>query len=134
MRANAASSIYHSLQTSLDKRLSKGVSFGVHSWSSFIDTASEIFDPSSGEVAVSQDSYNRNADRARSTYDRPHRFAGNFVYELPWYQNQDGFMGHVLGGWQASPTRVLILASAPAGSDPFKHGERRAALEGEEPV
>lgn len=122
LRANAASSIYHSLQTSLDKRLSKGVSFGVHyTWSSFIDTASEIFNPSSGEVAVSQDSYNRNADRARSTYDRPHRFTGNFVYELPWHQNQQGFMGHILGGWQINGF-FTFQSGAPFtvlnGSDP----------------
>ena len=122
LRANAASSIYHSLQTSLDKRLSKGVSFGVHyTWSSFIDTASEIFNPSSGEVAVSQDSYNRNADRARSTYDRPHRFTGNFVYELPWHQNQSGFMGRVLGGWQVNGF-FTFQSGAPFtvlnGSDP----------------
>ena len=123
LRANAASSIYHSLQTSLDKRLSKGVSFGVHyTWSSFIDTASEIFNPSSGEVAVSQDSYNRSADRGRSTYDRPHRFTGNFVYELPWYQNQDGFMGRLLGGWQLNGF-FTFQSGAPFtvlnGSDPL---------------
>jgi len=122
LRANAASSIYHSLQTSLNKRLSRGVSASVHyTWSSFIDTASEIFNPSSGEVAVSQDSYNRSSDRARSTYDRPHRLTGNFVYELPWYQQQNGFMGRVLGGWQLNGF-FTFQSGAPFtvlnGSDP----------------
>ena len=80
LRANAASSIYHSLQSSVEKRLSNGFSAGVHyTWSSFIDSASEVFNPSSGEVAVSHDSFNRAADRGRSTYDRPHRLTGNFV-------------------------------------------------------
>ena len=89
LRANAASSIYHSLQASMEKRLSRGVSAGVHyTYSSFIDSASEVFNPSSGEVAVSQDSFNRASDRGRSTYDRPHRLTGNFVYELPWFQDQ----------------------------------------------
>jgi Carboxypeptidase regulatory-like domain len=122
LRANAASSIYHSMQASMEKRLSRGFSAGVHyTWSSFIDTASEIFNPSSGEVAVSQDSYNRSTDRARSTYDRPHRLTGNFVYELPWYQNQNGFMGHVLGGWQLNGF-FTFQSGAPFtvlnGSDP----------------
>ncbi len=122
LRANAASSIYHSLQASMEKRLSEGFSAGVHyTWSSFIDSASEIFNPSSGEVAVSQDSYNRNADRARSTYDRPHRLTGNFVYELPWYQSQDGFKGHLLGGWQLNGF-FTFQSGAPFtvlnGSDP----------------
>lgn len=101
LRDNRAESDYHSMQVSLDKRLSRGFSAGVHfTWSSFIDTASELFNPSGGEVAVAQDSFNLEADRARSTYDRPLRLSGNFVYELPWYQEQRGFMGHVLGGWQ----------------------------------
>ena len=65
------------MQASLEKRLSRGFSAGVHyTWSSFIDTASEIFNPSSGEVAVPQDSFNIGADKAVSTYDRPHRFTG----------------------------------------------------------
>jgi hypothetical protein len=101
LRANGAESDYHSMQVSLDKRLSKGVSAGVHfTWSSFIDTASELFNPSGGEVAVAQDSFNLPADRGRSTYDRPLRLSGNFVYELPWYQKQEGLIGHLLGGWQ----------------------------------
>ena len=122
LRANAAASIYHSLQSSMEKRLSRGVSAGVHyTWSSFIDTASEIFNPSTGEVAVSQDSFNRSTDRARSTYDRPHRLTGNFVYELPWFQNQKGFKGHVLGGWQLNGF-FTFQSGAPFtvlnGSDP----------------
>lgn len=122
LRANAASSIYHSMQASMEKRLSRGVSAGVHyTWSSFIDTASEIFNPSSGEVAVSQDSFNRSSDRARSTYDRPHRLTGNFVYELPWFQEQRGFKGHLLGGWQLNGF-FTFQSGAPFtvlnGSDP----------------
>ncbi|HJU92453.1 MAG TPA: TonB-dependent receptor [Pyrinomonadaceae bacterium] len=122
LRANAAASIYHSMQASMEKRLSRGVSAGVHyTYSSFIDTASEIFNPSSGEVAVSQDSFNRSSDRARSTYDRPHRLTGNFVYELPWFQDQTGWRGHMLGGWQVNGF-FTFQSGAPFtvlnGSDP----------------
>lgn len=101
LRANSGSSIYHSMQASLEKRLSRGVSAGVHfTWSSFIDTMSEIFNNSNAEIALAQDPYNRALDRARSSYDRPLRLAGNFVYELPFFSDQKGFTGHVLGGWQ----------------------------------
>lgn len=101
VRANAAESDYHSMQLSFEKRLSRGFSAGVHyTWSAFIDTASEIFNPSGGEVAIAQDTRNLRADRARSTFDRPHRLTGNFVYELPFFRDQRGFVGHVLGGWQ----------------------------------
>ncbi len=124
-RGNAAASIYHSLQVSLEKRLSRGFSAGAHyTWSSFIDTASEIFNPSGAEVAVSQDSFNRSTERARSSFDRPHRLTGNFVYELPFMRDQRGLSGHMLGGWQlnsfftfqsGSPFTVL-LGSDPAGA------------------
>ncbi|MGH9879807.1 MAG: TonB-dependent receptor domain-containing protein, partial [Pyrinomonadaceae bacterium] len=122
LRANAASSIYHSMQVSMEKRLSRGFSAGLHyTWSSFIDEQSEIFNPSPGEVAIVQDSFNRHADRSRSTFDRPHRLAGNFVYELPWYREQTGFVGHVLGGWQLN-SAFSFQSGAPFtplnGSDP----------------
>lgn len=101
LRANSGNSIYHSMQTSLEKRLSRGFSGGLHfTWSSFIDTMSEIFNNSNAEIAVAQDPYNRRLERGRSSYDRPLRLAGNFVYELPWYQEQKGFVGHFIGGWQ----------------------------------
>ena len=103
LRANSGSSIYHSMQASLEKRLSRGVSAGVHfTWSSFIDSMSEIFNNSNAEIALAQDPFNRRLDRGRSSYDRPLRLAGNFVYELPFYREQTGFTGRVLGGWQVN--------------------------------
>jgi hypothetical protein len=121
-RANSASSIYHSMQVSMDKRLSRGFSAGMHyTWSSAIDTTSEIFNPSTGEVAVAQDSFDLRSDRARSTYDRPHRFTGNTVYELPFFREQKGAIGHLLGGWQVNAFFTL-QSGAPFtplnGSDP----------------
>ena len=122
LRTNSGMSIYHSLQTSLEKRLSNGFSAGLHyTFSSFIDTMSEIFNVSSGEIAVAQDSYNRRADRARSSFDRPHRIAGNFVYELPYFRDQQGFTGHLLGGWQIN-SQFSLQSGSPFtplnGSDP----------------
>lgn len=122
LRTNSGSSIYHSLQASLEKRLTRGFSAGLHyTYSAFIDTMSEIFNVSSGEIAVAQNSYNRQADRGRSSFDRPHRIAGNFVYELPWFQDQKGFTGHVLGGWQLN-SQFSLQSGSPFtplnGSDP----------------
>lgn len=123
LRANAAASIYHSMQMSVERRLSRGLSAGAHyTWSAYIDDASEIFNPSvSGEVAVSQDSFNRRADRGRSTYDRPHRFSANVVYDVPIFTEQTGLLGHVLGGWQVNA--FITLQSGPPftvlnGADP----------------
>jgi hypothetical protein len=115
LRANTGSSIYHSMQISFDHRYSRGLSGGVHyTWSSFIDNGSDIVNPSSSEVATPQDPFNRNAgERARSTYDRPNRLTGNIVYELPFLKQQQGALGHILGGWQLG-----TLATFQSGS-PF---------------
>ena len=122
LRTNSGMSIYHSLQSSLEKRLSSGFSAGLHyTYSTFIDTMSEIFNVSRGEIAVAQDSYNRRADRSRSSFDRPHRIAGNFVYELPFYRDQRGLSGHFLGGWQLN-SQFSLQSGSPFtplnGSDP----------------
>jgi outer membrane receptor protein involved in Fe transport len=131
-RANAASSIYHSLQTQIEKRYGEGfVASAAYTWSSFIDNASEVFNAAvSGEVAVAQDSFNRANDRGRSTYDRPHRFTVTTVYELPWMRTQQGAAGKILGGWQVNG--FLTFQSGPpftplAGIDP---GRRLSGIDG----
>jgi Carboxypeptidase regulatory-like domain len=121
-RSNTAESWYHSLQTGLEKRFSGGLGAGVHyTWSKYLDTASEVFNPSSGEVAVAQDSFNIKNDKGRSSYDRPHRLTGNFVWELPWMRDQQGVVAKILGGWQVSAFFTL-QSGAPFtvlnGSDP----------------
>jgi len=74
-----------------------------------------------GEVGFPQDSFNRSADRGRSAWDRPHRVAVNGVFELPFFRQQKGALGKLLGGWQS--TGFLTLQSgAPfsvlGGTDP----------------
>ncbi len=113
-RANTAESIYHSLQVSFDRRFARGLSAGAHyTWSSFIDTASEVFNPSvAGEIALPQNSFNiRAGERGRSTYDRPQRLSVNVFYELPFYRAQPGVLGRVLGGWQISGFLTLQSGS-----------------------
>jgi hypothetical protein len=121
--ANTASSIYHSLQISMDRRFKDGLSAAAHyTWSSFIDTASDPFNASvRGEVAIAQNSFDRRAERARSTYDRPQRFTVNALYELPAYRSQAGTLGRLFGGWKVSG--ILTLQSGTPfgvlnGSDP----------------
>jgi hypothetical protein len=123
IRSNQGSSIYHSMQLSMERRYKNGFSAGAHyTWSAFIDTMSAAFNPSvRGEVAIAQNSFNLRADRARSTYDRPHRFSVNAVYELPFYRSQAGALGRFPGGWQIGG--FLTLQSGTPfgvlnGSDP----------------
>jgi carboxypeptidase family protein len=99
--ANTGKSWYHSIQTGVEKRLSLGLSAALHyTWSRYVDTASDIFNPSTGEIGGAQDSYDIGADKGRSSYDRPHRLTGNFVWQLPVMRSQQGVAGKILGGWQ----------------------------------
>jgi hypothetical protein len=124
LRCNCGSSIFHSLQTSLEKRLSSNFSMASHyTWSAFIDGASDAFSAtiSNGEVGIAQDAFNRRADRGRSTFDRPHRFVANGVFELPFRPAQKGFAGALLGGWQLG------------GFLTFQSGAPFSALDGDDP-
>jgi hypothetical protein len=116
-RCNCTASIYHSLQTSIERRLAQNFTMAAHyTWSAFIDGASEIFNPStSGEIAFPQDPFDRASERARSTYDRPHRFSVNGVFELPWLSEQRGAAGKVLGGWQINGF-LTFQSGAPFGA------------------
>ena len=101
VRSNAGASTYNALQISLEKRLSRGVSFGLHyTWSSFLDTSSDAAAASLGDLATAQDPFDRNANWGRSSWDRPHNLNGNIVYELPFFQKRKGFAGLLFGGWQ----------------------------------
>lgn len=120
VRANSASSTYDALQTSLEKRLSHGVSFGLHyTWSSFIDTASDVV--GDDQDAGLQDPFDWNRERGRSRFDIPHRLTGNIVYELPFFRKQKGIVGKFLGGWQIN-SFFSFQSGAPFtvlnGSDP----------------
>ena len=100
-RKNSASSVYDALHISLEKRLSRGFSFGVHyTRSTLIDTASDVINLSVAEIALAQDPFDLAAEKGRSGFDRPQRLSGNVVFELPFFAKQKGIVGLVLGGWQ----------------------------------
>ncbi len=120
-RCNCSSSIFHSLQTSLEKRLSKSFEMAAHyTWSSFIDSSSDVSNIAvSGDVGIAQDPFNRRPERGRSSFDRPHRFVVNGVWELP---SPGGWFGRsLLRGWQVSGFLTLQTGApftALNGADP----------------
>ena len=111
-RSNTAQSIYHSLQSRYNGRfmgdaLSVGASY---TWSKTIDDASEIFAFTGGDI-LSPSAQNpfciNRCERGRSGLDRPHAFAANFIYDAPWFREQRGVAGHLLGGWQLNGTYII---------------------------
>ncbi|HXZ26895.1 MAG TPA: carboxypeptidase regulatory-like domain-containing protein [Terriglobales bacterium] len=103
-RGNYAFSEYHGLETNLRIQNWHGLTSGfAWTWSHGIDNVSEIFPSFGGGVGLpfAQDPFNIDrAERGTSGTSYTHVIAFWWVYELPWYKSQAGFLGKALGGWQ----------------------------------
>jgi len=106
-RFNGAQSIYHSLQTRYNGRIGKQLTFGAaYTFSKSLDNASEIF--AFQESANSQDPFNTSKlARSLSGFDRRHAIALNWIWDVPFYKDQKGWLGHVAGGWQVNSTYII---------------------------
>jgi hypothetical protein len=88
---------YNSLQLSAQKR------FTGNSAANFYYTWSHsLTDNQSDRSTGIQNSSCPVCDYGRSTLDRRHVFTANYVYDLPWQRSQQGFTGHLLGGYEFS--------------------------------
>ena len=95
-----ADSVYHSLQTRFQQRLSTGLSVLVsYTWSKSLDDASNFFS-SAGDPNFPQDSYNVRAERGRSNFDLRHRLALSYSYDLPFRKFDSRWLTALTGGWQ----------------------------------
>ncbi len=100
-------SYYHSLQLSVTKRLSHGLSFlASYTLSKSIDTNSG---PLAGDLAANPgDQQNHRLNRGLSDWDRTHRFVYSFVYDLPkLYGGDSGFGKRLLNDWQIAGVAVF---------------------------
>jgi carboxypeptidase family protein len=101
-------SIYHSAQFNLTRRFSKGYGFTLsYNFSKSMDigsidpgstTASGNPDQPNLGLVVQGDQRNINGNYALSDFDRPHRFAASFNWELPTF----GSKSRLIKGWQFS--------------------------------
>jgi len=116
--SSGASSNYHALQITFNKRLSQGLHIdGNYTWAKNID-----------EGLTHQDSYNIRGDRGLSTIDIAHRFVISYLYELPFGKGRrfggsaPGLLDALIGGWQfngittfQSGTPLTITANNTTG-------------------
>ncbi len=80
---NNASSTYHSLQASAQKRFSRNYEFGVNwTWSHAIDEVSDPFD-SRGFFALPQNEMSFDSERGSANFDARHRVSFYLVWEVP---------------------------------------------------
>ena len=118
LTATGATSIYHALQLSVNRRMSGGLMLaGSYAWSKAIE-----------EGESHQDSYDIRASRSIASYDIPHRLVLSALYEIPYGRGRrfgasaPAALEAVLGGWQIngiitiqSGTPLTISASNTAG-------------------
>jgi len=92
---NTGVSRYHGLQMSVDRRLARGLQFGL------AYTYSQNKDNGSGETELLPDSYNDKAYYGLSNLDRPHVLVAHYIYDLP-SPNGSRLARWLLGGWGIS--------------------------------
>jgi hypothetical protein len=100
--SNSAHSIYHGLQTKIEKRFSNGLYFlASYTWSKSIDNQSNGTDDSAASGQYPQDPRNAALDRGLSSFDRTHRLVASLVWEIP-APGISELSRALLGGWQLS--------------------------------
>jgi hypothetical protein len=87
---------YNSLQAQFQKKLSgNSLIVANYTWSKNLTTASN-------DYRAPQYTYDLKAEYGPADIDRRQVFTGSYVYYLPFFKNQHGLAGHVLGGWELS--------------------------------
>ncbi|HEY2930910.1 MAG TPA: carboxypeptidase regulatory-like domain-containing protein [Acidobacteriota bacterium] len=118
-RESSASSIYHSLQVSFNRRMANKLSLSAaYTFSKSIDVASS----ERGGSDIPPDSNNVRAERGPSDFDRTHVFTSSYIWFLPGPARR-GLAGALLNGWQLSGiTRIysgrpfdVVMTSDVAG-------------------
>jgi hypothetical protein len=98
---NAGRSLYNSLQVSADRRYTNGFKFG------FAYTLSKSTDNGSDKRNVMWNTYDDTLYNGASNFDRRHVLALYYIYDLPFFREQNTLLGNILGGWQISGSTFM---------------------------
>ena len=120
VRDNGAHSTYHSLQTRYSGRFMKNALSvnASYTFSKTIDNASEIFAFADIGSANPQNPFcSGSCEKSVSNLNRPHAFSASFIYDFPFFKDQRGIVGHLLGGWQINATQVATSGNPYTPTD-----------------
>ncbi len=98
---NAGYSKYNSFQLGIDRRYTKGFSFGL------AYTLGESFDNGSDKRNVMFNTYDDSGFYGHSNFDRRHVVNFHYIYDLPFLREQTSLVSRVLGGWQVSGSTFM---------------------------
>jgi len=104
---------YNSLQATVQRRLSKGLSFDAnYTWSHFLDSHDSSGWGSRSGQSPYQIPNNAAANYSNSNFDIRNAFKGRVIYQLPFgrgrmFMNKSLLLDEVLGGWQVSSTMIF---------------------------
>jgi hypothetical protein len=96
MLEHSGRSLYHGLQFEVNRRFSKGLSYG------FAYTLSKTMDNNSGPRDGFIDVYNQGLNWGKSGNDVRHIVIMNYIWEMPFFNHGSKLMRATLGGWQVS--------------------------------
>lgn len=107
VRTNGGSSTYNAGQIEVRRRFTNNFQFtGAYTFSKLISNADEVFGIGIGSntsfFAIPAILGGERNDRAVSSFDRTHRASFTYVVESPFFKEQQGFVGRLLGGFQLS--------------------------------
>ncbi|MGI8989456.1 MAG: TonB-dependent receptor domain-containing protein [Bryobacteraceae bacterium] len=128
-RTNWGASKYHSMQTKLQKRFSKGLTASLAwTWSHNLANAREPATSTRPE-----NSYCTKCEWGNALEDRRHMVVVNHVYELPFGAGREfansGLLARIAGGWTVSGTWTMYTGQwfAPALAAPVSNANSNSA-------
>jgi hypothetical protein len=105
---SSARAAYEAGYVKFDRRLTKSLMVGAHytfsgTWSNN-DEPFSIAALSNSTPNVPEDFFNYRKEWSRSAFDRPHRFAVTYLYQVPWFSSgwAGGALAQLFSGWQIS--------------------------------
>ena len=114
-RGNLGYSNYYGLTGSLESNnlRNTGMTFTArYTYSNAKDNLSSTFSDTSFFNLGFTDSYRPDIDYGNSDFDVRHRFAGSFVYDMPFFKNSSNGFKKALGGWSLN-TIVNLRSGFP---------------------
>jgi hypothetical protein len=107
IRTNGGHSSYHAGQLEVRRRFADNFALsGSYTWSKQLSNADEVFATGVGTAAsvfaIPSIFGGDPLEKSVSQNDRTHRAVFTYVYEIPLFRDQRGFLGRALGGFQIS--------------------------------